>query len=92
MVGSTGYIARRFPITPQGIGQWEWGFAAALYVSGVGFPEAATIALLDSALRHSTGLVVFLVITLRYGVKTNFQRVLARYMGTAAPATDGGAA
>lgn len=86
-----GYIASRFPITPLAIGQWEWAFAAALYVSGVGFPEAATIALLDSALRHSTGFIVFLVVTLRYGVQTNLGRVLQRYLGRAeAPAAIGG--
>ncbi|MHC4550081.1 MAG: lysylphosphatidylglycerol synthase domain-containing protein [Planctomycetota bacterium] len=95
-----GYIARRFPLTPHGIGQWEWGFAMALYVSGVGFPEAATIALLDSAVRHVTGFIVFLVITLRYDVQTNFGRILRRYRGrteTAAPGSlpvtiDGGSA
>jgi uncharacterized membrane protein YbhN (UPF0104 family) len=88
-----GYIASRFPITPLAIGQWEWAFAAALYVSGVGFPEAATIALLDSALRHTTGFIVFLVVTLRYGVQTNLGRVLRRYLGQAeAPTAIGGSA
>ena len=76
-----GYIARRFAITPRGIGQWEWGFAMALYVSGVGFPEAATIALLDSFVRHATGFIVFLIVTLRYSVPTTFHKVLERYMG-----------
>jgi len=76
-----GYIARRFPLTPRGIGQWEWAFAMALYVSGVGFPEAATIALLDSFVRHTTGLIVFLIVALWYGVPTTFQKVMERYMG-----------
>ena len=80
-----GYIARRFPITPLGIGQWEWAFALALYVSGVGFPEAATIALLDSFVRHGVGLLVFLVVTLWYGVPTTFAQVMRRYVGEGDP-------
>ena len=81
-----GYIACRYKITPQGIGQWEWAFASALYVSGVGFPEAACIALLDSLLRHGTGFIVFLIVTLGYGVETHFNAVLKRYTGRAVPA------
>lgn len=50
VVGS--YIARYVRLTPGGIGQFEWGFAAALYFGGVGFPEAATIAILDNVLRY----------------------------------------
>lgn len=80
------YIACRFRITPLGIGQWEWAFALALYVSGIGFPEAATIALLDSFLRHGTCLIVFFIVTLRYGVRTSFGEVLQRYLGKPATA------
>ncbi|MDH3590811.1 MAG: flippase-like domain-containing protein [Planctomycetota bacterium] len=93
-----GYIARRFPITPHGIGQWEWAFAAALYASGIGFPEAATIALLDSALRHGTCFIVFLIVTLRHGVATTYHQVMGRYLDRAAseqppaaPAAEAGA-
>ncbi len=53
------YIARLIPLTPGGIGQFEWGFAAALYVGGVGFPEAATIALLDNFFRYAVLLLIF---------------------------------
>ena len=74
-----GYIAKRFPITPGGIGQWEWAFTLALTASGFGFPEAASIALLDLALRYGTGTVVFLIVTLGYGVETSFAKVLGRY-------------
>ena len=81
-----GYIAKRFPITPHGIGQWEWAFTLALSASGFGFPEAASVALLDSALRWGTGTLVFMVVTLGYGVETSFSKVLARYTGrTMAP-------
>lgn len=70
-----GYIARLIPFTPGGIGQWEWGFAAALYVGGLGFPEAATIALLVTAVRYLAGGVAFLAVTAGYGVETNLGRV-----------------
>jgi len=54
-----GYIARQVQLTPGGIGQWEWGFATALYMGGVGLPEAATIAILESLMRHGTGIILF---------------------------------
>ncbi len=50
-----GYIARLIPITPGGIGQFEWGFAAALYLGGLGFPECVTIAILDNLVRYVSG-------------------------------------
>lgn len=50
-----GYIARLIPVTPGGIGQFEWGFAAALYVGGLGFPECVAIAVLDNAIRYLSG-------------------------------------
>lgn len=49
VIGS--YIARLFKVTPGGIGQFEWGFAAGLYIGGVGLPEAGTIAIVDNMLR-----------------------------------------
>jgi uncharacterized membrane protein YbhN (UPF0104 family) len=53
VVGS--YIARLIPVTPGGIGQFEWGFAAALYMGGLGFPECVAIAVLDNAIRYFSG-------------------------------------
>ena len=50
-----GYIARLIPVTPGGIGQFEWGFAAALYVGGLGFPECVAIAVLDNFIRYVSG-------------------------------------
>ena len=50
-----GYIARLIPITPGGIGQFEWGFATGLYLGGVGFPECVTIAILDNVVRYVSG-------------------------------------
>ena len=76
-----GYVARLVQFTPGGLGQWEWAFAAALYVGGLGFPEAATIALLVTFFRYLTGAIVFGAVTLGYGVETNLRRVLARFAG-----------
>lgn len=57
-----GYLARLVPITPGGIGQFEWGFAAALYFGGLGLPEAATIALIYGFTRYLvTGLLAVAV-------------------------------
>jgi uncharacterized membrane protein YbhN (UPF0104 family) len=82
-----GYIARLIQFTPGGIGQWEWAFAAALYVGGLGFPEAGTIALLVTVFRYFTGGIVFGLVTLGYGVETNLRSVLTRFAG---PADAGG--
>ncbi len=49
------YIARLIPITPGGIGQFEWGFAAGLYLGGLGWPECVTIAILDNFIRYASG-------------------------------------
>ncbi|HEX8083702.1 MAG TPA: lysylphosphatidylglycerol synthase domain-containing protein [Solirubrobacteraceae bacterium] len=78
-----GYIARLVQFTPGGLGQWEWAFAAALYVGGLGFPEAATIAVLVTFFRYLIGGLVFAAVTLGYGVETSLRAVLARFAGTA---------
>jgi uncharacterized membrane protein YbhN (UPF0104 family) len=75
-----GYIARQVPITPGGIGQWEWGFAAALYMGGVGLPEAATIAILESLMRHGTGVVVFAAVVLWKRSRTSIQDVVPKVL------------
>lgn len=76
-----GYIARLVQFTPGGLGQWEWGFAAALYVGGLGFPEAATLALLVTVLRYVVGGIVFAVINFAYGVETDLRTVMIRFAG-----------
>jgi len=53
------YIARFIPVTPGGIGQFEWGFAAGLYLGGVGWPECVTIAVLDNAVRYASGSILW---------------------------------
>ncbi len=79
-----GYIARLVQFTPGGLGQWEWGFAAALYVGGLGFPEAATLALLVTFFRYVIGGIVFAIVNFAYGVETNLRTVLTRFAGPAA--------
>lgn len=74
-----GYICRLILYTPGGIGTYEWGFATALYMSGVGFPEAATIALLDSLVRNVTYTIGFIVLKLFYKVETDFGSVLQTF-------------
>jgi uncharacterized membrane protein YbhN (UPF0104 family) len=76
-----GYIARQVPMTPGGIGQWEWGFAAALYMGGVGLPEAATIAILESLMRHGTGLVLFGCVVLWKRSHTSVRDVIPKVLG-----------
>jgi uncharacterized membrane protein YbhN (UPF0104 family) len=71
-----GYVARLIAVTPGGIGQFEWAFAAALYLGGIGLPEAITIAILDSVVRYVTGTFVQLAMTLRYRSRTSMRRVL----------------
>jgi uncharacterized membrane protein YbhN (UPF0104 family) len=79
-----GYVARLIPVTPGGIGQYEWAFAASLYLSGVGFPEAATIALLDCVVRNVTYAAGFIVLRMWYGAETNFPAVLRVFTRTRA--------
>lgn len=60
-----GNLARLIPFTPGGLGQFEWGFALAIYVSGTGMPEAVTVALLFMLLRYGAGALFNLVVRLR---------------------------
>jgi uncharacterized membrane protein YbhN (UPF0104 family) len=53
------YIARLIPVTPGGIGQFEWGFAAGLYLGGLGWPECVTIAILDNFVRYTSGTILW---------------------------------
>jgi uncharacterized membrane protein YbhN (UPF0104 family) len=76
---AVGYVARLIPLSPGGIGQFEWGFAVALVLGGVGAPEAATLALLDNALRYVVGTVVLGSIILWYGVDTTLTEVLRTF-------------
>ena len=70
-----GHIAALIPVTPGGIGQFEWGFAASLYIGGVGIPEAVTIAVLYNLLRYVSGLLM-MWIARRTAVRTRAREVL----------------
>lgn len=72
-----GYVASHIRLTPGGIGQFEWGFAMALFIGGVGLPEAATVALLVSFFRYVALLVLTLATTLWFNTRTSFHGVLA---------------
>ncbi len=74
-----GYIARLIPVTPGGIGQWEWGFASALYAGGLGMPEAVSLAIIVTLIRYITGGLLMTGLLLTRGVGTSFSRVLTIY-------------
>jgi uncharacterized membrane protein YbhN (UPF0104 family) len=77
-----GQVARLVQFTPGGLGQYEWGFAAAVYAGGVGFPEAATVALLVSFIRYVTGGLLFGAFMLSRGGGIGMREVLARFART----------
>lgn len=77
-----GYIARLIPLSPGGLGQFEWGFAMALWVGGVGIEDAVTIAILDNVIRYVTGMLVLGPALMWYGIETNLTSVLERFVGT----------
>jgi uncharacterized membrane protein YbhN (UPF0104 family) len=76
-----GYTARLITLTPGGLGQWEWGCAAALYIGGLGFPEAATIAILVSMIRYLSGGILFAIVSFGPGVETSLRETAARFLG-----------
>lgn len=76
MGGVAGSIARLIPITPGGIGQFEAGFATALYLGDVALKDAVTIAILANFLRSVTELLLMGATVLWYRVETNLRDVL----------------
>jgi hypothetical protein len=74
-----GYIARLITVTPGGIGQWEWGFATAVYAGGLGMPEAVSLAILITLVRYITGGLLMTGLLLTRGVETDLPRVLSTY-------------
>lgn len=75
-----GYIASRTPITPGGIGQYEFGFGSALFMAGVGFDVAIAITLLDGFLRHAVALLMFATVRFGFGVETDMRSVLTQFI------------
>jgi uncharacterized membrane protein YbhN (UPF0104 family) len=74
-----GYVAKLIQVTPGGLGQWEWGFATALFAGGLGMPEAASLAIIVTLVRYVTGGLLMAVMMLTRGVPTELPRVLAIY-------------
>lgn len=66
----------------RGIGQFEWGFAVAIYIATDSLPDAATIAILVNVIRYSTGSLMWGAVVLVYGVETNLRSVLAIFTRT----------
>lgn len=81
-----GYVARLIPVTPGGLGQWEWGFATAVYAGGLGMPEAVALAVLVTLVRYITGGLLMVILLMTRGVETNLPRVLELYNRPAEPA------
>jgi hypothetical protein len=60
-----GYLARLIPLTPFGIGQFEWAFTATLFIGGMGLPEAVSLTLLFSFFYYLS-FIVFYIATLSW--------------------------
>jgi uncharacterized membrane protein YbhN (UPF0104 family) len=85
-----GMVAKLIPITPGGMGQFEWGMAAGLYLSGVGIQEAMIIPLLYNGFRYLVGMVCVGSVGAIFGIETSFRRVMDVFRGVPlqqAPAT-----
>jgi uncharacterized membrane protein YbhN (UPF0104 family) len=81
-----GYIASRIPITPGGVGQFEFGFGMALMMAGTGFGTSMSIILIDGVFRHGVPLAMFAFTRIWHGIETSMPRVLDLFVhpGTAA--------
>lgn len=66
-----GKLATQVRLTPGGLGQFEWAFAASLVASGQGLAEAVTITLLFSAVRYVTGGIVLAATSIGAGPGTS---------------------
>lgn len=77
-----GYVARLIPVTPGGIGQFEWGFALALYWGGLGLPECVALAVLDNVIRYTTGSILGGAVAIGHGVETHWGKVRALFART----------
>lgn len=83
-----GHIARFIPVTPGGIGQFEWAFAAALYIGGMGMPEAVSIAVLFHLMDYVVSIVLLGAVSLRYGAGADTRQVLRTMRRTPVLATE----
>ena len=56
-----GHLASYVEVTPGGFGQFEWGMATALYIGGLGIPEAVTLPVLYAVVRYIIAGALYLV-------------------------------
>lgn len=78
-----GYIARLVPISPAGLGQFELGFAGALYLAGAELAGVATIILFHTAVRYAVGTLLFGVVAVGFRVPTSLARALSLFRAPA---------
>jgi uncharacterized protein len=78
-----GYLARLVPITPGGLGQWEWGCALALHTGGMSISDSVSATLLLTGVRYLTGGAIWGLIILTKGFDTNLGRVFELCRGGA---------
>lgn len=72
-----GYIARQIPLTPSGVGQFEWAMTASLFITGVGLPEAATVALIFSFFYYVTNFLLYLISLFWRGKQATLTEILS---------------
>jgi uncharacterized membrane protein (UPF0182 family)/uncharacterized membrane protein YbhN (UPF0104 family) len=69
-------LARLIPITPGGLGQWEWACALALHTSGMSMASSVSATLLFTAFRYVCGGAAWSLMTLTRPVQTSVAHVL----------------
>ena len=74
-----GALARQLPVTPGGIGQFEWAFAATLWMSGTAFHECVTIAVLDNLFRYLSYSSFSFMTLLNQRKSLDVRKVLGRF-------------
>lgn len=86
-----GYLARFIPITPGGIGQWEFGFGATFAIYGsdaygidLNF-NLILAAVLVGVLRSLTGFLIMGAVLIFYGMPANLKSVVRIFRGVEQP-------
>ena len=71
-----GHLASYIEVTPGGLGQFEWGMAIALYIGGLGMPEAMTLPIIYAIVRYA--LLAAVALVMRPGRTTDPDAVISR--------------
>ena len=81
-----GYIARLIPVTPGGIGQFEFGFAAGFFAYGTDISfKLVLVALLATLLRSLTGCLLVGTVVVFFGAPTSLRSVIRIFRGAEPP-------